>query len=71
MKYVKRIFYPWTKWQDVTLFGYGSEQYLLQGREHLWSGRKQFAVRAMGQWWRTAKPHPGEVKPENIQFTKP
>ena len=71
MKKLYRILHPWTKWQDVILFGYGNQQYLLQGRQHLWTGRKQFAVRNMGQRWGAAYPHAGLVNPENIQFEKP
>ena len=65
---IKTLFFPWSKWTDVTLFGFGNEQYLLQGRVNKLTGRKQFAVRAMGQWWRVAKPHPGEVSNDRIQF---
>lgn len=63
-----KLIYPWSKWQDVTLFGYGGDQYLLQGRIHRITGRKQFAVRSMKQWWRTPHPHAGAVKNEQIQF---
>ena len=43
--------WPWTPWADILVFSYDGG-YLLQGRRNLITGRAQFAVRKMGQWWR-------------------
>jgi hypothetical protein len=43
--------WPWTPWADILTFSYDGG-YLLQGRTNRITGRTQFAVRKMGQWWR-------------------
>ncbi len=48
---LKLLRWPWTPWSDILTFDYAGG-YLLQGRRNRITGRSQFAVRKMGQWWR-------------------
>jgi hypothetical protein len=57
--------WPWTPWVDVQTFTHGYEAYVLQGRRNRITGRSQFAVRAMRQWYRAV--YPGNVTQEQLQ----
>ena len=48
--------WPWAQWTDVCTFSYGSTSYLVQGRTHVISNRRQFRCTKCdgSRWWQDA-----------------